>query len=123
MVAAFYLAQNNPGGEKVIAEADRLAAVEVLNGGGAKVVFHQMFITARNLAKPQTPSLRESNKVPDDELILDIGPRSCKSMHRSFQGGKESYGTVQWVGFEWPASQMGLLPLQTQSPPIPKASR
>ena len=107
MVAAFYLAQNNPGGATVIAEADRLAAVEVLNGGGAKVVLPSDVMTASEFSKSSTPSLRESNNVPDDELILDIGPRSCKEYAQVISGAER----IIWNGpmgvFEWPAFANG----------------
>ena len=107
MVAAFYVAQNNPGGATVITEADRLAAVDVLNAGGAKVVLPSDVITATKFSKGSTPSLRESKNVADDEIILDIGPGSCKKYAKVISRAKR----IIWNGpmgvFEWPAFANG----------------
>ena len=107
MVAAFYVAQNNQGGATVVTETDLLAAEDVLNANGAKVILPSDVLTASEFSKSSPASIWESNNVPDDELILDIGPRSSKKYAQVISLAKR----IIWNGpmgvFEWPAFANG----------------
>ena len=107
MVAAFYMAQKNSGGATVVTDADLSAAEHLLNAGGAKVVLPSDVLTAVEFSKSSLAAVWESNDVPDDSLILDIGPRSSKNYAQIISHAKR----IIWNGpmgvFEWPTFSKG----------------
>ncbi len=107
MVAAFYMAQKNSGGATVVADADLSAAEHLLNAGGAEVVLPSDVLTAVEFSKSSPAAVWESNDVPDDSLILDIGPRSSKNYAQIISLAER----IIWNGpmgvFEWPTFSNG----------------
>ena len=107
MVAAFYMAQKNSGGATVVTDADLSAAEHLLNAGGAKVVLPSDVLTAVEFSKSSPAAVWESNDVPDDSLILDIGPRSSKNYAQIISLAEK----IIWNGpmgvFEWPTFSNG----------------
>jgi len=107
MVAAFYMAQKNSCGATVVTDADLSAAEHLLNAGGAEVVLPSDVLTAVEFSKSSPAAVWESNDVPDDSLILDIGPRSSKNYAQIISLAER----IIWNGpmgvFEWPTFSNG----------------
>ncbi len=107
MVAAFYMAQKKSGGATVVTDTDLMAAEHLMNAGGAEVVLPSDVLTAVEFSKSSPAVVWESNDVPDDSLILDIGPRSSKNYAQIISLAER----IIWNGpmgvFEWPTFSNG----------------
>ncbi|MBN4064125.1 phosphoglycerate kinase [Dehalococcoides mccartyi] len=107
MVAAFYLAQGNSGGAASVSDEDVTAAKGLLNSRGAYVVIPADVVTAPEFDENSPASVHESTDVPDDNLILDIGPRSITEYKRIIGIAD----TIIWNGpmgvFEWESFAKG----------------
>ena len=78
-VAAFYMAQKKSGGATVVTDTDLTAAEHLMNARGAAVVLPSDVLTAAEFSNYSPATLRDSNDVPDDGLILDLGPWSSNN--------------------------------------------
>lgn len=107
MVAAFYVAQGRSGGAVHVSDEDKAAAQGLLETGGAYVVLPADVITAPEFNENSPATVYESNEVPLDGLILDIGPRSAAEYARIIGIAD----TIIWNGpmgvFEWPEFAKG----------------
>ena len=107
MVSAFHMAQKKSGGATIVTDTDLTAAEHLLNAGGAEVVLPSDVLTAAEFSKYSPATLWESNDVPDDGLILDIGPRTSKNYAQIISLAKR----IIWNGpmgvFEWPTFSNG----------------
>ena len=107
MVSAFYMAQKKSGGATIVTDTDLTAAEHLLNAGGAEVVLPSDVLAAAEFSKYSPATLWESNDVPDDGLILDIGPRTSKNYAQIISLAKR----IIWNGpmgvFEWPTFSNG----------------
>jgi len=107
MVSTFYMAQKKSSGATIVTDTDLTAAEHLLNAGGAEVVLPSDVLTAAEFSKSSPATLWESNDVPDDGLILDIGPESSKNYAQIISLAKR----IIWNGpmgvFEWPTFSNG----------------
>ncbi len=107
MVAAFYVAQGRGGGAIYVSHEDKSAAQGLIETGGAYVVLPADVITALEFNENSPATVNDSNKVPLDGLILDIGPRSAAEYARIIGIAD----TIIWTGpmgvFEGPAFAKG----------------
>ena len=107
MVAAFYVAQGRSGGAVDVSDEDKAAAQGLLETGGAYVVLPADVITALEFNENSPATVYDSNEVPLDGLILDIGPRSAAEYARIIGIAD----TIIWNGpmgvFEWPEFAKG----------------
>jgi phosphoglycerate kinase len=107
MVSAFYMAQKKSGGATIVTDTDLTAAEHLLKAGGAEVVLPSDVLAAAEFSKYSPATLWESNDVPDDGLILDIGPRTSKNYAQIISLAKR----IIWNGpmgvFEWPTFSNG----------------
>jgi phosphoglycerate kinase len=107
MVAAFYVAQGRSGGAVDVSHEDKAAAQGLLKTGGAYVVLPADVITALEFNENSPATVYDSNEVPLDGLILDIGPRSAAEYARIIGIAD----TIIWNGpmgvFEWPEFAKG----------------
>ena len=107
MVAAFYVAQGRSGGAVDVSDEDKAAAQGLLETGGAYVVLPADVITALEFNENSPATVNDSNEVPLDGLILDIGPRSAAEYARIIGIAD----TIIWNGpmgvFEWPEFAKG----------------
>jgi len=107
MVAAFYAAQGNSGGAATVTDEDLAAAKELLESRGANVVLPADVVTAHEFKEDSPPTIFDSSSVPEDGLILDIGPRSSTEYARIIS----LVNTIIWNGpmgvFEWPEFAKG----------------
>ena len=107
MVAAFYVAQGRSGGAVDVSDEDKAAAQGLLETGGAYVVLPADVITALEFNENSPATVNDSNEVPLDGLILDIGPRSAAEYARIIGIAD----TIIWNGpmgvLEWPEFAKG----------------
>jgi phosphoglycerate kinase len=107
MVAAFYVAQGKSGGAAEVTTEDAEAAKSLLDSRGAYVVLPADVVTAPEFSESSTASIVDSSDVPQNELILDIGPRTATEYARIIS----LVNTIIWNGpmgvFEWPEFAKG----------------
>jgi phosphoglycerate kinase len=107
MLAAFFAAQGNSGGAAAVTPEDFAVARGLLDSGGANVVLPADVVVAPEFKEDSPATVYESSRVPGDELILDIGPRTSTEYSRIIS----LVSTIIWNGpmgvFEWSAFAKG----------------
>jgi phosphoglycerate kinase len=110
MANTFLAAQGYPIG-KSLAETDQLETAkritEKAQGTGAKIMLPADVVVARALKADAASRIVGLNAVQEDELILDVGPRTIQAFGRTLDKMK----TVVWNGpfgaFETPPFDRG----------------
>ena len=101
MVAAFLAAQGRSGGAADVSSEDSQAAMSLFESPGAQVILPADVVTAPEFDEYSEATTRDSESVPEDGLILDIGPRAAKEYARILGIAD----TIIWNGpmgvFEW----------------------
>jgi phosphoglycerate kinase len=107
MVAAFYVAQGNSGGAAAVTDEDADAARSLIDIPGVDVVIPTDVVMAKKFEESSPASTYGSSEVPDDMLILDIGPMASTEFAQHISQAN----TIIWNGpmgvFEWPAFSSG----------------
>ena len=96
-IANTFLAAAGHGVGKSLHEADMLDTARRLAAGGegrAAVPLPQDVVTGSEFSATATATVRAVDAVGDDEMILDIGPRTAEE----FAALLESAGTIIWNG-------------------------
>lgn len=96
---------------KSLAEPDLVgeatAVIEAMKARGAEVPIPEDVVTAKAFAAGATASVKAATDVEDDDLILDIGPKTAAKLAEKLK----SAGTIVWNGpvgvFEFPAFAHG----------------
>ena len=103
MVAAFFIALGKSGGAAVVTDEDASAASDLLDTGAGTLVLPTDVVTAPEFREKSRATISDSSRVPETELILDIGPDTSKN----FSAIISKASTLVWNGpmgvFEWPA--------------------
>lgn len=107
MAYTFFKAQGYSVG-KSICEDDKIElAKELLELGKDKLVFGEDIITGQEFKKDTPKAKRTYKDIPDNEMGLDIGPKSMKKFITYIRGAK----TIFWNGplgvFEFKTFEMG----------------
>lgn len=107
MAYTFFKAQGYNVG-KSICENDKIElAKELLELGKDKLVFGEDIITGQEFKKDTPKAKRTYKDIPDNEMGLDIGPKSMKKFISYIRGAK----TIFWNGplgvFEFKTFEMG----------------
>ena len=107
MAYTFFKAQGYSVG-KSICEDDKIElAKELLELGKDKLVFGEDIITGQEFKKDTPKAKRTYKYIPDNEMGLDIGPKSMKKFITYIRGAK----TIFWNGplgvFEFKTFEMG----------------
>ncbi len=101
MVAAFLAAQGRSGGAADVSSEDSQAAMSLFESPGAQVILPADVVTAPEFDEYSEATTRDSESVPEDGLILDIGPLAAKEYARILGIAD----TIIWNGpmgvFEW----------------------
>lgn len=101
MVAAFLAAQGRSGGAADVSSEDSQAAMSLFESPGAQVILPADVMTAPEFDEYSEATTRDSESVPEDGLILDIGPLAAKEYARILGIAD----TIIWNGpmgvFEW----------------------
>ena len=107
MLAAFLIASNRSGGAAEIKSEEVWAAKNLLDSGGAQVVLPADVVTGRTFQQNSIPTVYQATDVPNDALIMDIGPRATREYARILGIAN----TIVWNGpmgvFEWEAFSKG----------------
>ena len=82
MVAAFLAAQGRSGGAADVSSEDSQAAMSLFESPGAQVILPADVVTAPEFDEYSEATTRDSESVPEDGLILDIGPLAAKEYAR-----------------------------------------
>jgi phosphoglycerate kinase len=106
----FMLANGLPIG-KSLAEpglvGEAKAVIAAMKARGAQVPIPTDVVVAKSFAADAVATVREANCVSEDDLILDIGPRTAAALAEQLQ----SAGTIVWNGpvgvFEFDAFAQG----------------
>ena len=113
MVAAFYVAQGLSGGAVDVSDGDKAAAKRLVESGGANIVLPADVITAPEFNENSPATVCDSNEVPHNGLIMDIGPRSATEYVRIIGIAD----TIIWNGpmgvFEWTEFAKGSVAVAT----------
>ena len=93
---------------KSLAEPDLVGEAQVILAANAdKIPLPIDVVCAKEFSATAMPSLKEVDKIADDDLILDIGERSQAALKKILVQA----GTIVWNGpvgvFEWEAFSMG----------------
>jgi phosphoglycerate kinase len=96
---------------KSLAEPDLVdeakAVIEAMRTRGAAVPIPSDVVVAKAFAADAPATVKAADAVADDDLILDIGPRTAQQLATQLQGG----GTIVWNGpvgvFEFAAFENG----------------
>ncbi|HKB55593.1 MAG TPA: phosphoglycerate kinase [Ramlibacter sp.] len=96
---------------KSLAEADLVAqakaVIEAMKSRGAEVPIPTDVVTAKAFAADAPATVKPATDVSDDDLILDIGPRTAKRLAEQLHAA----GTIVWNGpvgvFEFDAFSKG----------------
>jgi phosphoglycerate kinase len=110
MASTFQLAAGRSVGLSRV-EADRVANVAELvaaaRARGIEILLPDDLVVAREFARDASPEVVEADRMPDDRMSLDIGPRSAARIAEAVAGA----GAVFWNGpmgvSEWPAFAAG----------------
>jgi len=110
MASTFQLAAGRSVGRSRV-EADRVASVAALvaaaRARGVEVLLPDDLIVAATFDRDATPELVEAERMPDDRMSLDIGPRAAARIAEAVA----TAGAVFWNGpmgvSEWPAFAAG----------------
>ena len=104
MAYTFLLAKGEPVGRSLV-EKDRVDVARALLGGKAEIVLPVDHVVASSLE--DAAGARTVDRIPDDAVALDIGPRSVEALAARVQ----SAATVFWNGplglFERPPFDRG----------------
>ena len=107
MVAAFFVAMGQSGGAAVVTDEDAAAAGGLFESGRADVIVPVDVITAPEFSEVSPATVCGPSSVPNNELILDIGPVTAKKYSKIVSDAK----TLIWNGpmgvFEWPPFATG----------------
>ena len=83
---------------KSLAEPDLVGearkVMETMRARGANVPIPLDVITAKTFAADATPSIKAVDRVAEDDLIMDIGPRTAAQLGMQLMGA----GTIVWNG-------------------------
>jgi phosphoglycerate kinase len=83
---------------KSLAEADLVAearaVIEAMKGRGADVPIPTDVVTAKTFAADAPAVVKSAGDVADDDLILDIGPQTARTLAEQLK----SAGTIVWNG-------------------------
>jgi phosphoglycerate kinase len=96
---------------KSLAEADLVgeakAVIEAMKARGAEVPIPTDVVTAKNFAADAVATVKKATDVADDDLILDIGPKTSAKLAAQLKQA----GTIVWNGpvgvFEFAAFENG----------------
>ncbi len=96
---------------KSLAEPDLVeearAVIAAMAARGAEVPIPEDVVTAKTFAAGATAAVKDATDVADDDLILDIGPRTAAKLAEKLR----TAGTIVWNGpvgvFEFPAFSQG----------------
>jgi phosphoglycerate kinase len=96
---------------KSLAEPDLVdeakAVIEAMRARGAAVPIPSDVVVAKAFAADAPATVKAADAVADDDLILDIGPRTAQQLATQLQGA----GTIVWNGpvgvFEFAAFENG----------------
>ena len=104
MVSAFLKAQGYGPGAAEISNDDVHTAGELMFSSDAKIMTPADVIVAKEFAEDSEPSVVEVTDVPDDSLVLDIGPVSRSSYAQEIISAKKvvwngPMGVVEWKSF------------------------
>ncbi|HIN15268.1 MAG TPA: phosphoglycerate kinase [Dehalococcoidia bacterium] len=107
MVAAFFVAKGHSGGAALVTDEDAAAANGLLESGRADAIIPVDVITAPDFSERSPATTCEQSSVPNNQLILDIGPATAKKYSEVISAAK----TLIWNGpmgvFEWQAFAAG----------------
>lgn len=104
MVAAFLKAQGYGPGAAEISDEDVHTAGELMFSSEAKIMTPADVVVAKEFAEDAEPSVVEVTDVPDDSLVLDIGPQSRSAYAQEIISAKKvvwngPMGVVEWKSF------------------------
>lgn len=104
MVAAFLKAQGYVSGAAEISDEDVHTAGELLFSSDAKIMTPVDVVLARELSEKATPYTVEVATIPEDSLVLDIGPQTRVNYSDEIIGAKKiiwngPMGVVEWPSF------------------------
>ncbi len=96
---------------KSLAEADLVseaaAVIDAMKSRGAEVPIPVDVVTAKTFAADATATVKAATEVADDDLILDIGPKTAAALAQQLKAA----GTIVWNGpvgvFEFDAFAKG----------------
>lgn len=96
---------------KSLAEPDLLgeatAVIEAMKARGAEVPIPEDVVVAKTFAADAPATIKAANEVADDDMILDIGPKTAAKLAAQLKAA----GTVVWNGpvgvFEFEAFEQG----------------
>jgi phosphoglycerate kinase len=94
MAFTFYKAMGYNIGKSLLEEDKIELAKELLELGKDKLIFGDDVITGKAFDNDTEKNIRDAKDLPDDELGLDIGPRSV----RLFESYIEKANTIIWNG-------------------------
>ncbi len=102
MAYTFFKAQGYNIGTSLL-EADKVdLACELLDLGQGKIVLGSDVVTAKSFDKDSEKNVRSVTDIPDDEMGMDIGPKTIETFKQVIKDAK----TVVWNGpvgvFEFP---------------------
>ncbi len=104
MVAAFLKAQGYESGAAEISDDEVHTAGELLFSSDAKVITPADVVVAREFAEDATPTVVSVTNVPDDQLVLDVGPETRDLYAQEIIAAKKiiwngPMGVVEWPSF------------------------
>lgn len=104
MVAAFLKAQGYRSGKADISDEEVHTAGELLFSSEAKIMTPSDVVIAREFAENSTPSIVNVTDVPDDFLVLDIGPETRADYAEEIIASRRiiwngPMGVVEWPSF------------------------
>ncbi len=73
---------------------DAKAVIEAMKARGAEVPIPVDVVTAKEFKADATPTVKAANEVADDDLILDIGPKTAALLADKLKAA----GTIVWNG-------------------------
>ena len=87
--------------------ADAKAVIESMKARGAEVPIPEDVVTAKTFAADAVATIKAATEVADDDLILDIGPKTAATLAAKLKAA----GTIVWNGhvgvFEFEAFSKG----------------
>jgi phosphoglycerate kinase len=93
----FLLAAGLPIGKSLAEPAlveEARAVMEIMRGRGAEVPIPQDVVTAKRFAADAPATVKPASEVAEDDLILDIGPRTAELLARQIDAAQ----TIVWNG-------------------------
>lgn len=104
MIAVFLRAQGLGSGAAEITDDDVHTAGQLLFSSDAKIITPTDVVVAREFRERATPAVVDVTAVPDDCLVLDIGPDTQDEYSDEIIGSKKiiwngPMGVVEWASF------------------------